>query len=139
MAATPQPVCKFELEKLLKIKVDKWDSLNEDDKEKLVAKEALVEWKDQVQDLEAKVEKRTKHTNQLTNELYQLLGLYSVFVGVVFTAVLQSTRFECRHVWSPIVLCLIAYFGTLFIIDKKSKEIDNNRSLLKTDEESRKV
>ena len=139
MAGVRQPVCKLELDNLVEIKVDVDHQLSEDQQKKLVLREALVEWTEQVQQLEAKVEKRTDRKNQLTNELYQLVGLYSVFVGVVFTAVLQSSRVECQHIGSPIVLCLFAYFAALFAINKKSKKIEEDRITIDADDYFRKV
>ncbi|KAG0599094.1 hypothetical protein M758_12G127300 [Ceratodon purpureus] len=139
MAGVRQPVCKLELDNLVEIKVDVDHQLSEDQQKKLVLREALVEWTEQVQQLEAKVEKRTDRKNQLTNELYQLVGLYSVFVGVVFTAVLQSSRVECQHIGSPIVLCLFAYFAALFAINKKSKKIEEDRITIDADDYFRKI
>ncbi|KAG0554850.1 hypothetical protein KC19_12G124700 [Ceratodon purpureus] len=139
MAVVRHPACELELDNLVEIKVDVGTLPEAERKKRHVLKEALVEWTEQVHQLEAKVEKRTDRKNQLTNELYQLVGLYSVFVGVVFTAVLQSSRVECQHIWSPIVLCSVAYFAALVAIVKKSKEIEIDRITIKADDDFRKI
>jgi hypothetical protein len=134
-----RPVSKRELDHLVDIKIDDIVGATEARRNQVVLREALVEWKEQVEAFDAKVEKRTKRTDQLTNEIYQLVGLYSVFVGVVFTAVLQSSRVQCQHLWSPIVLCGVAYFVLLVVIIKKSKQINIDRATIQEDEAFRKV
>lgn len=85
-----------------------------------------VEWENRHKLLLGKVETRTKRINQASNEIYQLVGLCSVFVGVVYTAVVQSTHLKCQHIWSPIVLCLLACLVIFTVTIKKFREINNN-------------
>lgn len=134
------PTAYQEILNLLALEVDDLSVLTNDAKTRvLVAKTALVEWEKAVQVLEGKVERRTKRTDGLIFEIYQLVGLYTVFAGVVFTAVLQSNRVACQHIWSPIVLCLFACVVTAFVTNRKFKEIQSERSLIDTDEEARKT
>ncbi|KAG0555586.1 hypothetical protein KC19_12G180300 [Ceratodon purpureus] len=104
----------------------------------LVALVALTEWSDQVKVLEGKISRRTKRVDSLTNEVYQLVGLYSVFVGVVFTAV-QADRVQCQHVWSPVVLCLLPCFIIVHVAGNKLENIRKTRKEIAVDEISRHV
>lgn len=85
-----------------------------------------------------KVETRTKRINQATNEIYHLVGLYSVFVGVVYTAVVQSNHLKCQHIWSPIVLCLLACLVIFTVTIKKFREINNDLLTREEDDAYRK-
>ena len=156
MAAQGKPTCETEINFLVDLD-DLGDVLPEtipqglrerfpDDAElqaevrrkKLVAVKALTEWADQLKVVEAKLSRRTKRLDCLTNEIYQLVGLYSVFVGVVFTAV-QADRVQCQHVWSPILLCLLPCFIIAYVIEKKLVTIHRIRKENNVDEISRRV
>ncbi|MCO5583852.1 hypothetical protein L7F22_037767 [Adiantum nelumboides] len=38
-------------------------------------------------------------------ELWKLFQFFFLFLAVLFGAVVQSTRLQCRHAWMPILLC----------------------------------
>ncbi|KAI3947894.1 hypothetical protein MKX01_034559 [Papaver californicum] len=42
-------------------------------------------------------------------ELWKLFQLFFLFLGLVFSAQVQSTRLQCRHCWVPIVLLSLAH------------------------------
>jgi hypothetical protein len=105
----------------------------------LLLRQALKETKESVQALEAKVEKRRKQTDGLLFEVYQLVGIFSVFEGVVYTAVLQSNRYTCQHVWSPISLCLLVYVAICIVANQKFRGIKALEATTQRDEKDRKV
>ncbi|KAG0557305.1 hypothetical protein KC19_11G118800 [Ceratodon purpureus] len=111
--------------------------LDPDARKKLVALEALKEWKDAESGLEGKVGRRTKQTDKLIYEIYQLVGLYSVFVGVVFTAALQSSNLQCQHIWSPVLLCVVAFLIIILVTRKRLKRYKELRATIKSEEKSR--
>jgi protein-S-isoprenylcysteine O-methyltransferase Ste14 len=108
-------------------------------RKKLVALEALKEWKEAQSGLEGKVERRTKQTDKLIYEIYQLVGLYSVFVGVVFTAALQSQSVKCQHIWSPVLLCVVAWLIILLVTRKRLKRYKALRVTIKSEDKARAV
>ncbi|KAG0581234.1 hypothetical protein KC19_4G234800 [Ceratodon purpureus] len=68
-----------------------------------------------------RLERREKRSEELTNQIYNLVGFFSVFQGVIFTAVTQLTQSTqpapvgcpsrpplCRKVWVPVVLSGLA-------------------------------
>jgi hypothetical protein len=142
MAAQGKPTCETEINFLVDLD-DSGDVLPEtiprglrerfpDDAElqaevrrkKLVAVKALTEWADQLKVVEAKLSRRTKRLDCLTNEIYQLVGLY---------------RVQCQHVWSPILLCLLPCFIIAYVIEKKLVTIHRIRKENNVDELSRRV
>lgn len=108
-------------------------------KKKLLLQQALKETKESVETLEAKVEKRRKQTDGLLFEVYQLVGIFSVFEGVVYTAVLQSNKYTCKHVWSPISLCLLVFIAICIVANQKFSGIKALEATTQRDEKDRKV
>ncbi|KAG0578401.1 hypothetical protein KC19_4G019900 [Ceratodon purpureus] len=46
-------------------------------------------------------------------DLYQLLGFYTVFQGVVFNTVATSPKLTCQTSLLPAILCILAFVGVL--------------------------
>jgi hypothetical protein len=93
----------------------------------------LEEWEKQ---FKASRDSRLQQEAQLTNaknELYQWIGFYIVFQGVVFTGVALSNTLGCRQSWGPTSLSLIASIVT--IVNVHFKLLDYEK--LKTDLERR--
>jgi hypothetical protein len=80
---------EIEAERLLEI----------DDDPKL--KRVLQEWEKRFKVESLSVEKITARATVIKNELYQLVGFYSVFQGVVLTAVAQTNLIKCNQSWGP--------------------------------------
>jgi hypothetical protein len=66
----------------------------------------------------------TKLPNSKT-ELYQLLGFYVVFQGVVFTAVAQSITLYCLSSWAPTSLSLLV--SAITVVGVHNKLTDYSR------------
>ena len=89
---------------------------------------ALEEWDRKVRLLSDRVDKKEKRGADLKNEIYQLVGFFSVFQGVVLTAVTQLTQSgqitqNCERVWSPVVLTLLAWVCTIIAVWQKFRRI----------------
>ncbi|GLJ06831.1 hypothetical protein SUGI_0049580 [Cryptomeria japonica] len=91
---------------------------------KLWEKEELV--------LNRRIEQKETRRRNIQNEIYQLLGLYFVFLGVVLTAIFQAgaqpSHKTCKCWWSPFFLTAIALVVTLGGVHKKfhlQSEIQN--------------
>jgi hypothetical protein len=61
----------------------------------------------------------------LKNEVYQLIGFFSVFQGVVLTAVSQSSLLYCHNKWSPIALSVLASVISTFGVIQKLNQIND--------------
>jgi hypothetical protein len=68
----------------------------------------LKDWEKQFKVARDRIETKTSRANNAKNDLYQWIGFFSVFQGVVLTAVAQSSTFGCRQSWAPASLSLIA-------------------------------
>lgn len=70
---------------------------------------ALQDWQRREKDLFDKVSRRQTRSADLTNQIYNIIGWFAVFQGVVLTAVSQLTQTAggkplCGKIWFPIVL-----------------------------------
>lgn len=128
-----RPTCEVQINNLVDMQIRG----GPDGRKKLVALEALKEWKEAQSGLEGKVERRTKQTDKLIFEIYQLVGLYSVFVGVVFTAALQSQSIKCQHIWSPVLLCVVAWLIIILVTRKRLKRYKALRVTIKSEDKAR--
>ena len=139
---TPEVImqaCEVQINNLVNMQIKEGGNLSTDERKRLVAQEALKEWKEAERALQGKVERRTKQAGKLIFEVYQLVGLYSVFVGVVFTAALQSPFIKCQHIWSPVLLCVCAWLIIILVTRKRLIKYNALRATIKTEDESRSV
>lgn len=89
---------------------------------------ALEEWDRKVKLLSDRVDKKEKRGGHLKNEIYQLVGFFSVFQGVVLTAVTQLTQsgdelHNCKRVWSPVLLTALAWVVAIVGVWQKLSRI----------------
>lgn len=86
---------------------------------------ALEEWDRKERLASSRVDRREKRSADLINQIFNLVGFYSVFQGVVLTAVSQvvsaatSCGSQCGKVWVPILLTLFAAVVTVVGILEK--------------------
>ena len=90
---------------------------------------ALDEWDRTERLVSSRVDRREKRSADLINQIFNLVGFYSVFQGVVLTAVSQlvsatsSCGSQCGKVWVPILLTLFAAVVTIVGILEKFTNI----------------
>jgi len=102
-----QQASKAELNALLEIENDDFLRLQ------------LKNWEEQAASIAKKIERKETRTFVVKNELYQLVGFYIVFQGVVLTAVAQASVLTCEQWWSPFTLSLIASIVTIVGVYQK--------------------
>ena len=68
---------------------------------------------------------RARHTADKT-EMYQLLGFYSVFQGVVFNTVATSTKLTCQTSWLPAVLSLLIFVSITTSVHYKLTDYESD-------------
>jgi hypothetical protein len=102
-------------------------------------RQALKETNESLQSLTERMDYMKKQIDGILFEVYQLVGIFSVFEGVVYTAVLQSNRCTCQHVWSPISLCLLVYVAICIVANQKFRGIQALEATTQRDEKDRKV
>ncbi|XP_024363036.1 uncharacterized protein [Physcomitrium patens] len=100
-----------------------------------VYREALEEWEKRSKVFASSIERKTKQIESLKNEIYNLVGFYSVFQGVVFTAVAQGNEkwLTCYKVAIPITLSLLASLVSFIGIWEKLKKIQFHEGRINSD------
>ncbi|KAG0620741.1 hypothetical protein M758_4G239700 [Ceratodon purpureus] len=90
-------------------------------------REALEDFKERKKSLGEKLDRREKRVEELTNQIYNVVGFFSVFQGVILTAVTQLTQSTpplCGKVWFPVVLSGLAAIAAAFGIGLKYRHLD---------------
>lgn len=102
-------------------------------------KEALEVWQEKEALFTSRNDRRRKQISYCQTEIYQLVGFYSVFQGVLFTAVAQSTNLKCNNRWTVILLSALASVVIVIGVFLKLKSIKEFKDLIYDDEVFRRV
>jgi hypothetical protein len=86
-----------------------------------------------------RIEKKSTRAFNAKSELYQLIRFYSVFQGVVLTAVAQSTTIHSAQCWGPASLSLLASLVTVASVHFKLRSYSKLRCSLDKEEGESKV
>ncbi|CAM6011430.1 unnamed protein product [Sphagnum balticum] len=89
--------------------------IDEDPEKKLF----LKNWETERSNLNKKINSKSTNVITVKAALYQFIGLYSVFQGVILTAVAQSSALSCNISWAPGLLSLFASVVTLVSVYSK--------------------
>ncbi|KAH9530760.1 hypothetical protein CY35_19G001300 [Sphagnum magellanicum] len=100
---------------------------------------ALIDWEKQFKAALSTIEKKRTRSINTKNELYQLIGFYSVFQGVVLTAVAQTNLIRCSQSWGPASLSLLASVATIASVYAKLKDYRKLRCALEDETNDSKV
>ncbi|CAK9875519.1 unnamed protein product [Sphagnum jensenii] len=99
----------------------------------------LTEWEKRFEVSSLRIEKKNTRSINAKNELYQLIGFYSVFQGVVLTAVAQTSLIQCQQSWGPVSLSLLASIATIVSVYTKLKDYSDHRKSLEEETASSKI
>ncbi|KAG0581236.1 hypothetical protein KC19_4G235400 [Ceratodon purpureus] len=105
-------------------------------KENSYYREALEDCKERKKSLGEKLDRREKRVEELTNQIYNVVGFFSVFQGVILTAVTQLTQSTqpprplCGKVWFPVVLSGLAAIAAAFGIGLKYRHLNSIDKLI---------
>ena len=112
-----------------------WDPNNKP----LLYNVALEVWTAKDKLFASRVEKKTKQSLSVRNEIYQLIGFYSVFQGVLLTAVAQSNLLHCNNWWSAFTLSALASLVTVGGVIQKFYTVWSLEKTIGTEDIARKV
>ncbi|KAG0581977.1 hypothetical protein KC19_3G025100 [Ceratodon purpureus] len=101
-----------------------------------IHKKALEEWERKEKLFSSRVERKSTKVGNLKNEVYQLIGFFSVFQGVVLTAVSQSNLLHCNNKVYPIILSVLASAVTIAAIAQKLIQISSFQKTIYSEEAS---
>lgn len=100
---------------------------------------AYLEWQRKDSLFAKRVDKKRLQSSSLRNEIYQLIGFYSVFQGVLLTAVAQSNMLLCYNMWTALSLSAFASVVTILAVVQKFIAIYSLEKTITSETISRKV
>jgi len=105
---------------------------------------ALGEWERKERLFSARVERREKSSADLINQIFNLVGFFSGFQGLVLTAVTQlvsasNCKSQCPKVWFPILLTVVAAFVTIVGVLLKFRALKDLVDSIKTEKQAQAV
>jgi hypothetical protein len=102
-------------------------------------KEALEEWQREEEVFGKRVDKKQKEVRNIVNEIYQVVGFYSAFQGLLLTAVAQSNLLHCNNLGFPLALSALATFVAVVGIGQKSWNILEFNKIIRSQDPTRRV
>ncbi|XP_024365586.1 uncharacterized protein [Physcomitrium patens] len=102
-------------------------------------KKALQFWETQDALCTRRVDSKRKQSAAAKNEVYQLIGFYSVFQGVLLTAVAQSNMLHCNHWYFPFILSALASISALVGICLKFRTVRKLEKTIDSEKQSRQI
>ncbi len=107
-------------------------------KEKLCSV-ALKDWQSSQELMGKRVEKKEKEIRSIRNEIYQVVGFYSAFQGLLLTAVAQSSLLHWNNRGYPLALSAFATGIAATGVVQKNKIISDLKKTLASENPARKV
>jgi hypothetical protein len=100
---------------------------------------ALEEWKNTAEFFGKRVDKKNEEVRSIRNEIYQVVGFYSAFQGLLITAVAQSNLLRCHNVGFPLALSALATAAAVIGMGQKNAAIRELKMTINLDTPTRKV
>ncbi|CAM6025815.1 unnamed protein product [Sphagnum balticum] len=100
---------------------------------------ALEDRESSSEEFKKRLDTYKKDQNVLGNEIYQGVGFFSAFQGLLLTAVAQSTLLSCKNLIFPFLLSAIATVTTVALVLQKNSVINNWESRISEEEPARKL
>jgi hypothetical protein len=104
-----------------------------------LCKVALEEWQNNAVLFGNRVDKRKKESRNVRNEVYQLVGFFSAFQGLLLTAVAQSSLLHKNNRAFPLALSAFATVLTVLGVGQKNMQIRELSKTIKDEDPTRKV
>lgn len=101
--------------------------------------EALSSWAEKDKLFTSRIDRKRKQSSEFQNEVYQLVGYYSVFQGVLLTAVAQSNLLHCNNTWTACLLSSLASFVTVIGVILKLRSIKGLKDTIAGEEATRRI
>ncbi|CAK9207927.1 unnamed protein product [Sphagnum troendelagicum] len=102
-------------------------------------RKGLETWRNEVRVLQKRIDRKEQQSSQIKNEVYQLMGFFIVFQGVLYTAVAQAQVLDCRN-WSTVfVLSVLASAAAIAGVTQKLLQLEDIQRTIKEDEKHPRV
>jgi hypothetical protein len=86
-----------------------------------------------------RIDRKEAQSNQIKNEVYQLVGFFIVFQGVLYTAVAQAQVLRCLNWPTVFVLSLLASAAAILGVSQKLSQLRALRRTIEKEEHMPKV
>jgi hypothetical protein len=106
---------------------------------KTLCKVALEEWEKNAILFRNHIDKLKQESRNNRNEIYQVVGFFSAFQGLLFTAVAQSSLLHKNNRGYPLALSAIATVLTVIGVGQKNMQIREFKKTIKGEEPTRQV
>lgn len=83
---------------------------------------AYDDWEKTLDTLQKRREYKEAQRDAIRNEIYQVIGFYIVFQGVLVTAVAQASVLRCTNWWTTFILSLLTSLVTIGAVLQKLSE-----------------
>ncbi|XP_024359523.1 uncharacterized protein [Physcomitrium patens] len=80
---------------------------------------AFDDWEESFGLHQKRREYKESRRDAVRNEIYQVIGFYVVFQGVIFTAVAQASMLRCQNWWTSFLLSLLTSLVTAAVVIQK--------------------
>jgi hypothetical protein len=100
---------------------------------------ALEDWQSSAELMGKRVERKEKEIRSTRNEIYQVVGFYSAFQGLLLTAIAQSNLLHWNNRGYPLALSAFATGIAATGVVQKNKIISDWKNTLATENPARKV
>ncbi len=102
-------------------------------------KKGLEIWERDLHVQQKRIDRKEAQSNQIKNEVYQLVGFFIVFQGVLYTAVAQAQVLRCRNWPTVFVLSLLASAAAILGVSQKLSQIRALRRTIEKEQHMPKV
>jgi hypothetical protein len=85
-------------------------------------KHAFDDWEKSLETSLKRREYKEALRDAIRNEIYQVIGFYIVFQGVIFTAVAQASVLRCHNWWTSFLLSLLTSLVTIGVVLQKLQD-----------------
>jgi len=131
-APTPMSTCETEFRNLMAFR-------ELGDTKEILCRVALEDWERSAELMEKRVEKKEKAIRSTRNEIYQVVGFYSAFQGLLLTAIAQSNLLHWNNRGYPLALSAFATGIAATGVVQKNVIIRDWKKTLATENPTRKV
>lgn len=100
---------------------------------------AFEDWEKTFETFQKRREYKEAQRDAIRNEVYQVIGFYILFQGVIFTAVAQASTLRCQNWWTSFLLSLLTSLVTIAVVLQKLSEFWALETTIASEKSSAKV
>ncbi|KAH7284358.1 hypothetical protein KP509_34G050900 [Ceratopteris richardii] len=75
-----------------------------------------IVWETDQKAFDKRLQDEEDELRSVRDGIYKVIGMYTMFQGVIFMAVSQSSLLNCALAWCPGSLCAAVYLATIIVV-----------------------